>query len=196
MINADSPMNSVTAFAAAVNRNAAPRGARGMRPHERLPRNGSDDSERNSGPSWLVSGLASPRRPAQTWLAFGPFRLCPSQRLLLGGGRPLRLGSRAFDILIALIERAGDVVDKQHLIARVWPRRIIEDANIRVQVNALRRVLQDDQIANRYICTIPGRGYCFVAPVANIRLNPQSTAPRKSVCRIGGCSIPIDFPQP
>ncbi len=98
-------------------------------------------------------------------ISFGSFRLSPSQRLLLEGGRPVRLGSRALDILAVLAENAGRVVPKEELIARVWPKVFVEESNLKIQVSALRRALGDGQGGNRYIVTVPGRGYEFVVPV-------------------------------
>ena len=91
--------------------------------------------------------------------------LFTDQRLLLEGDRPVRLGSRAFDILAALVERAGEVVGKEELISRAWPQTFVEESNLKIQVSALRRALGDGQRGNRYVITIPGRGYNFVAPV-------------------------------
>jgi DNA-binding response OmpR family regulator len=73
-------------------------------------------------------------------ISFGPYRLLASQRLLLEGSQPVRLGSRAFDILAALVERAGEVVGKEQLIARAWPQTFVEESNLKIQVSALRRV--------------------------------------------------------
>src|SRR5258708_35082954 len=98
-------------------------------------------------------------------ISFGPCLLLAEQRLLLEGDRQVRLGSRALDILVFLIERAGDVVGKDELIARVWPQTFVEEANLKIQISALRRALGDGQGGNRYIITVPGRGYNFVAPV-------------------------------
>ena len=98
-------------------------------------------------------------------ISFGPFRLIAERRLLLEGDKPVRLGSRAFDILAALIERAGEVVDKKELMARAWPHTFVEEANLKIQVSALRRALGDGQGGNRYVVTIIGRGYNFVAPI-------------------------------
>ena len=98
-------------------------------------------------------------------ISFGPFRLFVAQRLLLEGDTPVRLGNRAFDILTALIERAGEVVSKHELIARVWPKTFVEEANLKIQVSALRRALGDGQDGRRFVATIPGRGYNFVAPI-------------------------------
>src|SRR3984957_18957731 len=97
--------------------------------------------------------------------AFGPFRLLAAQRLLLEGDAPVRLGSRAFDILAILVERAGEVVAKEELVDRAWPQTFVEDTNLKMQVSALRRALGDGQGGHRYVVTVPGRGYNFVAPV-------------------------------
>src|SRR6266849_11152530 len=98
-------------------------------------------------------------------ISFGPFLLLAEERLLLEGDKPVRLGSRAFDILVFLIERAGEVVGKEELIARVWPQIFVEESNLKIQVSALRRALGDGQGGYRYVVTIPGRGYNFIAPV-------------------------------
>ncbi|HEX3349721.1 MAG TPA: winged helix-turn-helix domain-containing protein [Acetobacteraceae bacterium] len=94
---------------------------------------------------------------------FGPFRLFPVQRLLLEGDRAIRLGSRALDVLIALAERAGEVISKDELIARAWPGTVVEEGNLKVQVAALRRALGDGSGGKRYLTAVPGRGYCLVA---------------------------------
>ncbi|MGA2127560.1 MAG: winged helix-turn-helix domain-containing protein, partial [Xanthobacteraceae bacterium] len=69
-------------------------------------------------------------------ISFGPFRLLTGQRLLLEGDEPVRLGSRALDILTALVERAGEVVGKEELIARAWPQTFVEESNLKIQVSA------------------------------------------------------------
>src|SRR5882757_1107377 len=99
-------------------------------------------------------------------ISFGPYRLLAPQRLLLEGDKPVRLGSRAFDILAALVERAGEVVGKEELIARAWPQTFVEEPNLKIQISALRRALGDGQGDHRFIVTVPGRGYNFVAPVS------------------------------
>jgi class 3 adenylate cyclase/DNA-binding winged helix-turn-helix (wHTH) protein len=97
--------------------------------------------------------------------AFGSFRLIPAQRMLLDDGKPLRLGSRAFDILVALVEHAGETIPRDQLIARTWPDTIVEEGALRVHLAALRKALGDGRAGNRYIANYPGRGYAFVAPV-------------------------------
>jgi predicted ATPase/DNA-binding winged helix-turn-helix (wHTH) protein len=109
-------------------------------------------------------------------ISFGPFRLLEADRLLLEGERPVRLGSRAFDILVALVERAGEVVGKEALIARAWPKVFVEESNLKIQVSALRRALGDGQGGHRYIATVPGRGYNFVAPV-RLEAPPRAPSP-------------------
>ncbi|WP_176946079.1 transcriptional regulator [Bradyrhizobium sp. Rc2d] len=101
-----------------------------------------------------------------TEVSFGPFRLLRTQFLLLEGDKPVPLGSRALEILIALLERHGELVSKQDLMARVWPNVFVEPANLTVHMSALRRALRDGRDGNRFIINIPGRGYCFVASVA------------------------------
>jgi predicted ATPase/DNA-binding winged helix-turn-helix (wHTH) protein len=97
--------------------------------------------------------------------SFGPFRLFFAERLLKKAGEPLELGSRALDILIALVERAGEVVTRKELISRVWPDVIVDDANLRVHIAGLRKALGDGRDGARYVTNVTGRGYCFVAPV-------------------------------
>ncbi|MES1265903.1 MAG: winged helix-turn-helix domain-containing protein, partial [Variovorax sp.] len=108
-----------------------------------------------------VEAIDSPRCD----YAFGGFRLFKEGRNLLDGDAPVRLGSRAFDLLVALLERAGEVVSRRELEARVWPSSVVEETSLRVHVSALRRAMRDGQDGARYIENVPGRGYCFVAPV-------------------------------
>jgi non-specific serine/threonine protein kinase len=85
---------------------------------------------------------------------FGSFELRPKQRQLLADGRPVALGDRAFDVLLALLERAGQLVTKDELLALVWPDLVVEENNLQVQVSTLRKVLGTGAIA-----TVAGRGY-------------------------------------
>jgi predicted ATPase/DNA-binding winged helix-turn-helix (wHTH) protein len=115
----------------------------------------------------MPKAMATPPA-AQHALAFGPFKLLRSERLLLQDGLPVRLGGRALDLLVALVERAGEVVSRQELEACVWPRTIVEETSLRAHISALRKALGDGQGGARYIVNQPGRGYCFVAPVARL----------------------------
>ncbi|MET4221602.1 putative ATPase/DNA-binding winged helix-turn-helix (wHTH) protein [Bradyrhizobium sp. LB14.3] len=96
-------------------------------------------------------------------VSFGPFSL--RSRLLEKDGLPVRLGSRAMDILRLLVSRAGEVVPKDEILAYAWSGLSVEEISLRVHVVALRKVLGDGKDGARYITNIPGRGYCFVAPV-------------------------------
>src|SRR5580704_12492742 len=98
-------------------------------------------------------------------VSFGPFRLFVGERQLKKDDEPLPLGGRALDTLIALVDRAGEVVTQKELIARVWPDVTVGEANLRVHIASLRKALGDGREGARYIVTVPGRGYSFVAPV-------------------------------
>ena len=98
-------------------------------------------------------------------LLFGPFRLLPAQSLLLENDKPVRIGSRGLHILIALVAGAGQLVSKDELIAVAWPNTTVDEANLRVHVAGLRKLLGDGQAGARYIVNEVGRGYRFIAPV-------------------------------
>jgi predicted ATPase/DNA-binding winged helix-turn-helix (wHTH) protein len=98
-------------------------------------------------------------------LSFGPFSLFAAERLLKKGDEPIPLGGRALDILIALAERAGEVVTHKELISMAWPDVRVEEANLRFQIATLRKAIGDGGDGARYISNVAGRGYCFVAPV-------------------------------
>lgn len=108
--------------------------------------------------------------------SFGPFRLSPATRAFERNGVPLALGDRALDILIVLVERAGEIVTHRELIARVWRGLIVSPGNLRVHMSALRKALGDGEGGIRYIENVTGQGYCFVAPVA--RETSAASVPR------------------
>lgn len=120
--------------------------------------------------------------------AFGPFVLHPARHLLLQDERPVRIGSRALDILTALVERPGELVGKRELIARVWPDTFVDEGNLKVNMAALRRVLARDPAAPQYIATVVGRGYRFVAPVRS--LAPACPPLDPGTGRAAGRSLP------
>jgi predicted ATPase/DNA-binding winged helix-turn-helix (wHTH) protein len=98
--------------------------------------------------------------------SFGAFRFIPTQQLLVHEETPLRLGGRALDILLVLVERAGELVSKKDLIAQAWPNSVVDDSNVKVHVAALRRALEAGSDGADYIATVSGRGYRFVMPVS------------------------------
>jgi DNA-binding winged helix-turn-helix (wHTH) protein len=99
-------------------------------------------------------------------ISFGPFSLVASERLLTKAGAPVELGARALDVLIALVSRPNEVVGKRDLLSRVWPDVTVEESSLRFQIASLRKALGDGKDGARYIATLPGRGYCFVAPIS------------------------------
>jgi len=104
---------------------------------------------------------------------FGRCRLIVRERLLFKDDAPVNIGSRAFDLLLALLERAGDTVNSHELFERVWPDVVVAKGNLRVHVAGLRKALGDGQGGNRFIVSVAGRGYRFVASVDRL----QSTLP-------------------
>lgn len=105
-------------------------------------------------------------RPPQDVSSFGRFCLFRTERLLECDRQPVQLGSRAFDILCLLIDRAGDVVGKRELMAKAWPGLAVEESSLRFHITQLRRVLGEDRGGDSFVLNVPGRGYCFVAPVS------------------------------
>ncbi|MGV6876508.1 ATP-binding protein [Pseudochelatococcus sp. B33] len=99
-------------------------------------------------------------------ISFGPFTLVVHERLLLREGGPVELGARAFDILAALATRPNEIVGKKDLLARVWPDVTVEEGSLRFHIANLRKALGDGRDGARYIATLAGRGYCFVAPIS------------------------------
>jgi predicted ATPase/DNA-binding winged helix-turn-helix (wHTH) protein len=98
--------------------------------------------------------------------SFGPFRLYVTERLLERNGVPVKIGSRAVDILITLLEQAPEVVSQHDLNRRAWGRLIVDECSIRAQIARLRKRLNDGDSPVSYIANIPGRGYCFTGAVA------------------------------
>jgi predicted ATPase/DNA-binding winged helix-turn-helix (wHTH) protein len=110
-------------------------------------------------------------------ISFGPYRLIPEERLLLRDGETVDVGSRLLDVLIALVEAAGEVVSQRDLIARAWPSVVVGDGSLRVTIASLRKALGDGEDGARYIANVTGRGYCFVAHVDRSAAQPlESTS--------------------
>jgi predicted ATPase/DNA-binding winged helix-turn-helix (wHTH) protein len=106
--------------------------------------------------------------PSATRLRFGPFELNVGERTLKKANQAISLGGRAYDILIALLENAGESVTKSELIAKAWPDVTVEEGSLRVHLSALRKALGDGQFGNKYIANIQGHGYSFIAPVTRL----------------------------
>src|SRR6201993_5588675 len=104
--------------------------------------------------------MASPGTPEH--YRFGPFELEPDERRLLKDGATISLRPRAFDLLAALVDRAGHLVPKDELLDQVWPKTVVEEAALHVQVSALRKILGADAIT-----TVSGRGYQFTLLVTS-----------------------------
>jgi DNA-binding winged helix-turn-helix (wHTH) protein len=120
--------------------------------------------------------MASPAAcsPACSYATFGPFHFIPFSRSLLRAGKIVPLGGRAREILLVLIERPGVLVEKRELNARVWANNVIEEGALRVHVAALRRALGDCKGGARYVETVHGIGYRFVAPVSRVESSTSS----------------------
>ena len=130
--------------------------------------------------------------------AFGPFVLVPERQSLMRGDAAVRIGGRALDILTLLVERAGEVVSKAELNQRVWPNLIVDEGNLKVNMSALRRALGEGSGRGRYIETVPGYGYRFIADVQTADIvAPHPTGHRSAnlptgTTRIFGRSEEID----
>ncbi|MGY2399359.1 ATP-binding protein [Pseudomonas sp. SDO5271_S396] len=105
---------------------------------------------------------------ADVYFAFGPFHVVPGKRLLTKNGVPVEIGGRAFDLLIALLERPGCVVSKRELMSLVWPHFVVEEGSLRFHMTGLRRILGEGKDGARYINTQMGVGYAFVAPITRV----------------------------
>ena len=96
---------------------------------------------------------------------FGPFRLIPAERQLLRDNQPVSLTPKSFDLLIVLVENSGHLIEKGELMKRVWPDSFVEEANLSVNMSAMRRALGEGPNEHQYVETVPRRGYRFVASV-------------------------------
>jgi DNA-binding response OmpR family regulator len=106
-------------------------------------------------------------------IRFGRFRALPRARQLLVDGQLVELGSRAFDLLMVLIGAPGVLITKKEIVSRVWPDTVVEESNLKVQMSALRRVLNADRDV---IKTVHGRGYVFTGEVATASIKPNALA--------------------
>jgi DNA-binding winged helix-turn-helix (wHTH) protein len=121
--------------------------------------------------------------PTTGTVVFGPYRLCANLRRLERDGLPIRVGDRAFDILCALTERAGEIVTNRELMARVWGNVVVGAGSLRFHINALRKVLAQDGRRAQYIKNVTRRGYTFIAPVRTASLHGR-TGETKEIARL------------
>jgi DNA-binding winged helix-turn-helix (wHTH) protein len=113
---------------------------------------------------------------AEAALEFGRFRVLLRQRQLLADGLPVELGTRAFDLLVVLLEAEGSLVSKEELLSRAWPGIVVSEENLKVQISTLRKALGADRDV---IHTEFGRGYRFTAPLrSNVELEECQRLPR------------------
>jgi DNA-binding winged helix-turn-helix (wHTH) protein/Flp pilus assembly protein TadD len=110
---------------------------------------------------------------------FGEFRVETYKRCLLQKGEVVALTPKVFDTLLHLLEHRGEIVEKDDLMRAIWPDTIVEENNLNQNISALRRVLGQNQNENRYILTVPGKGYRFVADVVAVGAF-QSASPASS----------------
>jgi len=119
--------------------------------------------------------------PHRTFYCFGPFRLDTQKRILFKDDEPVALAPKAFDLLLTLIEYRGQLLVKDELMEKVWPHQIVEDANLTVNMSALRKALGETPNQHLYIVTIPGRGYRFVATVEQSWQKAETAMPEANV---------------
>ena len=125
---------------------------------------------------------------SQEALAFDQFRLVPSERLLTKDGILVDLGARALDVLICLLSQPNEIFTKQAITDWVWPDTMVSEGSLRFQIAGLRKALGDGQDGARYIATLAGRGYCFVAPIERI---PSTSTIDSSMTAVVGRNIPL-----
>src|SRR5580700_11610595 len=108
--------------------------------------------------------------------AFGDFRLDVSKRLLRRGGAPVSLTPKVFDTLVYLVEHNGKVLSKDDLMLAVWPDTVVEENNLGQNISKLRSVLGESPGDHRWIVTLPGRGYRFVAHVTPLASGKETSS--------------------
>jgi predicted ATPase/DNA-binding winged helix-turn-helix (wHTH) protein len=132
--------------------------------------------------------MMTPAAPTKEVISFGPFSLIAGERLLTRQGAPVELSARALDILIALLSSPNEVVSKNDLLAQVWPDVTVEEGSLRFHITNLRKALGDGKDGARYITTLTGRGYCFVAPIS--RSSDQGQLPAAAAVSFPHANLP------
>ncbi len=121
--------------------------------------------------------IARPEEKERVLYEFDAFRADPVRRLLLRDGEPCAITPKAFSILLALLERPGEVVEKSELLERVWPGAFVTEANLTQNIFSLRKCLGERANENRYIVTVPGQGYLFAGELRRIERLSSSDIP-------------------
>lgn len=124
---------------------------------------------------------------AEAALEFGRFRVLLRQRQLLADGCPIELGTRAFDLLLVLLEADGSLVSKEELLSRAWPGIVVSEENLKVQISALRKALGADRDV---IHTEVGRGYRFTAMLRAHAPADPCQSPKRATLRPGRTWFP------
>jgi DNA-binding winged helix-turn-helix (wHTH) protein/TolB-like protein len=128
---------------------------------------------------------------AQVLYEFDKFRLDPAEQLLLCDGKPVPLTPKAFQILCVLIRSKGRLLDKDDLIKRVWPNSFVEEANLSVNISALRKALGDTPNGQKFIGTVPKRGYRFLMPVHEVSESSQTETKAASLIEISEPTVQV-----
>jgi DNA-binding winged helix-turn-helix (wHTH) protein/Tol biopolymer transport system component len=153
-------------------------------------------------------------KPSDQYFSFADFEIDAGRRLLLRQGMPVALSSKAFDLLLALVRNHGEVLSKDELMSKVWEGQFVEEGNLTVHISTLRKLLGEGKKEHRFIVTIPGRGYRFVAPVIttndDVRVveshtirrviveeefdeNDPETLPEQRVLHLPGAATAVDW---
>jgi TolB-like protein/DNA-binding winged helix-turn-helix (wHTH) protein/Flp pilus assembly protein TadD len=141
------------------------------------------------------------QQPDRFTYEFGEFRIDPQRRVLLSRSshQPVQVTGRVFDTLLYLVEHAGDLLDKRTLMEALWPLVVVEESNLTQTIHTLRRILGERPGEHRYIVTVPGRGYRFVAGVTTREVQqeplaaPESHAPLRFAHRRVVSAVALTF---
>lgn len=127
---------------------------------------------------------------------FGPFLLQPERQLLLKDGASVRIGGRAIELLAALAEHPGVLMSKRDLLQRAWPDVFVAESNLKVNIANLRRILGEQPAAPRFIATVAGRGYRFIAGVRSIAPARPAPSPNQAPAMLPGARWEASGPAP
>ena len=135
-------------------------------------------------------------QPTQHLYEFGPFRLDARERLLQRDGATIALTPKAFDLLLALVERHGRLVEKEELLKLVWPDAFVEEANLTYNISFIRKALGDGENGLKFIETVPKRGYRFVVGVREIEENGAEKVRQSKTAKTSASPRPRVLPSP